>query len=30
MESYLRNKKREERLQKWIKELREKADIRII
>jgi len=30
MESYLRNKKREEGLQKWIKELREKADIRII
>jgi len=30
MESYLRNKKREESLQKWIKELREKADIRII
>ncbi len=30
MESYLRNKKREERLQKWIEELREKADIRII
>jgi len=30
MESYLRNKKEEERLQKWIKELREKADIRII
>lgn len=30
MESYLRNKKGEERLQKWIKELREKADIRII
>ncbi|MBA7483609.1 Chaperone SurA [subsurface metagenome] len=30
MESYLRNTKREERLQKWIKELREKADIRIV
>jgi len=30
VESYLRNKKREESLQKWIKELREKADIRII
>ncbi len=30
MESYLRNKEREERLQKWTKELREKADIRII
>lgn len=30
MESYLRNRKREERLQKWIKELREKADIRIV
>ena len=30
MESYLRNKKIEERLQKWAKELREKADIRII
>jgi len=30
MESYLRNKKREERLQKWIKELREKAEVRII
>lgn len=30
VESYLRNKKREERLQQWIKELREKADIRII
>ncbi len=30
MESYLRNKKEEERLQKWIKELGEKADIRII
>jgi len=30
MESYLRNKKREERLQKWIKELREKADIKVL
>jgi len=30
MESYLRNKKEEERLQKWIKELREKAEVRII
>ncbi len=30
MESYLRNKKIEESLQKWIKELKEKADIRII
>jgi len=30
MESYLRNKEREERLQKWIKELREKAEVRII
>ncbi len=30
IESYLRNKKREESLQKWIKELSEKADIRII
>lgn len=30
MESYLRNKKEEESLQKWIKELREKAEVRII
>lgn len=30
MESYLRNKKEEEVLQEWIRELREKADIRII
>ncbi len=30
MESYLRNKKGEEVLQEWIRELREKADIRII
>lgn len=30
IESYLKNKKGEESLQAWIKELREKADIRII
>ncbi len=30
VESYLRNKKREESLQKWIEELREKAEVRII
>lgn len=30
IESYLRNKKGEENLQKWIEELREKAEVRII